>query len=67
MSDGPAVIAKNLARVPITSVPVVWLDVDDATAKRIMLADNRTADLATYDEQILAEALASLEGLAAYA
>lgn len=41
-------------------VPVHWVDVDDETALRILLADNRTADLATYDEQALAQLLAEL-------
>jgi ParB-like chromosome segregation protein Spo0J len=34
-------------------VEVVWVDVDDETAVRIMLVDNRTADLATYDDDSL--------------
>lgn len=38
-------------------VPVHWVDVDDETALRILLADNRTADLATYDDQQLAALL----------
>lgn len=33
------------------SVPVVWVDVDDETALRIPLADNRTNDVASYDTQ----------------
>jgi DNA modification methylase len=41
----------------MTEVPVYWVDVDDATARRIMLADNRTNDLATYDDEVLAELL----------
>lgn len=44
-------------------VPVVWKDVDDQTAMRIMLADNKTADLGTYDEATLLEVLASLDTL----
>ncbi len=39
------------------TVPVFWADVDDQTARRILLADNRTADLATYDVNALAELL----------
>jgi hypothetical protein len=35
------------------TVPAFMLDVDDATAKRILLADNRLGDLATYDEAAL--------------
>lgn len=38
-------------------VPVYWVDVDDATARRILLADNRTSDLASYDNDLLLEAL----------
>jgi len=41
-------------------IPVTWVDVSDAEAERILLADNRTNDLATYDDQALAE---MLEGL----
>lgn len=44
----------------IGRVPVVWVDVDDDRAKRILLADNRTNDLAGYDEQSLAELLQDL-------
>lgn len=42
--------------------PVIWLDVDDDAARRIMLADNRTADLGGYDDGLLAELLKSLDG-----
>ena len=41
-------------------VPVMWVDVDDATALRILLADNRTNDLASYDEGALADLLTSI-------
>lgn len=41
-------------------VPVLWVDVDDTTAKRILLADNRIADLGTYDDGLLLEALKEL-------
>lgn len=41
-------------------VPVLFLDVDDAKAKRIMLADNRTSDIATDNEPQLK---AVLEGI----
>jgi hypothetical protein len=33
-----------------THIPVHWVDVDDVTARRILLADNRSSDLATYNE-----------------
>lgn len=38
-------------------VPIIERDVDDRTAMRILLGDNRTADLATYDEDKLLELL----------
>ena len=53
-------------RLGMTDLPVHWLDVDDATARRIMLADNRTNDLATYDDAVLVqllEAAAADDGL----
>ena len=42
------------------SLPVIRVDVDDATATRILLADNRTNDVATYDQEALAALLVSL-------
>jgi len=36
-----------------TQLPVVWLDVDDSQAKRILLADNKIADLGGYDQALL--------------
>lgn len=41
---------------------VVRIDITDKQARKIMLADNRTADLATYDDQLLAEIVQDLEG-----
>jgi len=41
-------------------VPVAWVDVDDDHALRILLADNRTNDVASYDESQLASLLAEL-------
>lgn len=43
-----------------THVPVIYLDVDDDRARRILLVDNRTNDLASYDEEGLAEMLKSI-------
>jgi len=37
------------------------IDVDDATAARIVLVDNSTSDMATYDDTLLLELLSSLE------
>jgi hypothetical protein len=39
-------------------VPIHYMDVDDQTARRILLADNRTSDLAYYNEPKLQEQLA---------
>lgn len=46
-----------------TEIDVVLLDVDahSPAGKRIVLADNRTSDLATYDEGLLATMLQSLQ------
>lgn len=44
-------------------VPVIWVDADDEQALRILLADNRTNDLAGYDEAALAEILKGLDSL----
>ena len=41
-------------------IAVVFVDVNDEEAKRIVLADNRTNDLAEYDNKILAELLQDL-------
>jgi ParB-like chromosome segregation protein Spo0J len=43
-----------------TTVPVLFLDVDDDQARRLMLVDNRTQDLAAYDERALARLLEDL-------
>jgi ParB-like chromosome segregation protein Spo0J len=41
-------------------VPVIWVDVDDDRARRILLADNRTAQMASYDEAALTVLLKDL-------
>jgi hypothetical protein len=43
-----AAIAEGLPRVP-----VIWLDVDDATAMRMLLVENRANDVATNDDTAL--------------
>lgn len=43
-----------------TEIPITWVDVDDDHALRILLADNRTNDLASYDDNALAEILKDL-------
>lgn len=42
------------------NVPVVWVDVDDEMAQRIVLADNRTGRLGSDNEAMLAELLTAL-------
>ena len=44
-------------------IAVAWVDVDDEQATRIVLADNRTADKATYDNDLLVSALSQLSSL----
>jgi DNA modification methylase len=43
------------------TIPVTWIDVDDDHALRILLADNRTNDLATYNDNALAGLLKELQ------
>jgi ParB-like chromosome segregation protein Spo0J len=43
------------------SVAAVWVDDDDATAAAFGIADNRTAELATWDDAMLAELLQELQ------
>lgn len=44
-------------------VPVIWKDVDDETALRILLADNETARAATMDEDLIGQILDQLGDL----
>lgn len=59
---------KAARKLAVESIPVVYLDVGDDEARRILLVDNRTSDLGSYDEETLANLLAELgqtdEGLA---
>lgn len=41
-------------------VPVLWVDVNDEQAKRILVADNRTAELAKWDSEALGAMLSEL-------
>jgi ParB-like chromosome segregation protein Spo0J len=45
----------------IDHIPVLWLDVDDKAALRILSADNRVLDKAGYDEEALAKLLTSIQ------
>lgn len=42
------------------TIPGIWLDVNDAQARKIMLADNRTRDLAFYDDAALLDSLSKI-------
>lgn len=46
-----------------THIPVIWKDVDDDTAVKIMLVDNESAKKGEIDEAILEELLAGLDTL----
>ena len=52
--------ATTPSRPRASSVSVTLLDIDDEQAKQIMLVDNRTNDLASYDDRLLSELLAEL-------
>lgn len=41
----------------ITELPVLFVDVDDNEARRLLLVDNRSNDLASYDDEMLIELL----------
>jgi len=43
------------------TIPVLWIDCDDQAALRILLVDNRTSDLAEYDDAWLAELLEQMK------
>jgi len=45
-------------------IAVAWVDVDNDQCARIVAADNRTADLGTYDDHALLELLSGLDDLA---
>ena len=43
------------------TIPVIYVDVDERQAVKILLADNRTAEMADRDAEVLAELLAELK------
>jgi len=43
-----------------TEIAVAWVDVDETEAAKIVAVDNRTSDLATYDDDLLGSLLVSL-------
>jgi len=54
---------QAIKKLKWSSVNVTYVDVDEDTAKRIVLADNRTSDLASYDDSALLALLESLPDL----
>jgi ParB-like chromosome segregation protein Spo0J len=44
----------------MTEVPVAWVEIDDEESLRLLIADNRSSDLATNDDNQLAELLSAL-------
>ena len=52
---------KAVRQLGWTELPVVWVDVDDDAARRIVLADNRTNDLARYDDGALLRLVQKLD------
>lgn len=64
--DGMQVLAGNHTMLAARAlgwerIDAVILDVDDEEGVRIMLADNRTAELATYDDRALTDLLMDLQ------
>jgi hypothetical protein len=51
---------RDLFAEHVTRGPVLWLDVDDAAARRILLGDNRYGQLGSWNAARLAELLADL-------
>jgi ParB-like chromosome segregation protein Spo0J len=43
------------------TIAVSWVDVDEETATRIVLVDNRSTDLATYDEALLRQTMVNID------
>ncbi len=65
--DGLVVIGYSVVeaarRLELATVKAIYIDVDTDTAKRIALMDNRTSDLAWYDDEKLARLLQEVAGM----
>ncbi len=55
---------KSAVQKGLKAIPVIVVDCDDEKARKIMLADNRTADLGNYDDKKRLALLDSLIGSA---
>lgn len=67
-SSGHIVVGNNRwqaakERLGWTHMAMVFLDIDDATAAKMLAADNKASDLGSYDKGLLAEFLNGLDGL----
>lgn len=51
---------KEAKALGAEQVPVIWVDCDDDKAVKILLADNRSNDMAGYDDSMLIEVLQGL-------
>lgn len=54
---------QGAAQLEWTHIQVVFVDVDDEQALKILLVDNRTSDLATYDDALLADLLKAVHAV----
>ncbi len=52
--------AQAAAKIGMDTLQVAWVDVDEDTARKIVVADNRTSDLSSYDNAALADLLGGL-------
>lgn len=52
--------AQAAAKLDWDTVQVSWVDVDEETATKIVVVDNRTSDLSTYDNEALITLLGGL-------
>lgn len=52
--------AQAAAKIGMETLQVAWVDVDEDTATKIVVADNRTSDLSSYDNEALADLLGGL-------
>jgi hypothetical protein len=52
--------AQAAAKNGMATLQVAWVDVDEETATKIVVADNRTSDLSSYDNDALADLLGGL-------
>lgn len=68
-STGYIVVGNHRYRTAIAkgaeTIPVLLADLTDEQARRIMLADNRTSDLGTYDNAKLLDLIQKVQGEAA--